>query len=117
MRAQRAGERWPDQDAAAMYAQLIETRLEPERLKELVRLVRCELVPALRGQAGFCGALNLTHRERAESLLVLLWETEDEATRPLRLGAAPFQQARATLTEFLTARSCAVTVWEVDARG
>jgi hypothetical protein len=100
-----------------MYAQLIEARLEPERLEELVRLVRYELVPALRGQAGFCGALSLTNSERAESLLVLLWETEDEAARPLRRGAAPFQQAAASVTELLTARSCAVTVWEVDARG
>ena len=100
-----------------MYAQLIESRLKPERLQELVRLVRFELVPALRGQAGFCGALNLTNSGRAESLLVLLWEAEDEAARPLRRGAAPFHLALATVTELLTARSLAVTVWEVDARG
>jgi hypothetical protein len=100
-----------------MYAQLIETRSDPERLTELVRLVRGELVPALRKQAGFSGALYLTSSERAESLLVLLWETEAEALRPLRRGAAPFQQALATVTELLAARSHAVTVWEVDARG
>jgi hypothetical protein len=99
-----------------MYAQVIELRLEPERLEGLERLVRSELVPALREQTGFCGALNLTDRGRADSLLVLLWETEDEAARPLAQGAAPFEQALATVTELLATRSCSTTVWEVDAR-
>ena len=62
-----------------MYAQLIETRLKPERPEVLERLVRNGLVPALREQPGFCGALSLTGRKRARTLLVLLWETEEEA--------------------------------------
>jgi hypothetical protein len=99
-----------------MYAQVIELPLEPERLEVLERLVRYELVPALREQAGFCGALNLTDRERGETLLVLLWEREDEAARPLAQSAALLGQAFATVTDLLAARSCSVTVWEVDAR-
>ena len=39
-----------------MYAQVVELQLEPERLDELERLVRSELMPALREQSGFCGA-------------------------------------------------------------
>ena len=99
-----------------MYAQVIELRLATERLDKLERLVRSELVPALREEPGFCGALNLTDRERADSLLVLLWETEDEAARPLARSTAPFAQAPATMTELLAAGSCSMTVWEVDAR-
>jgi hypothetical protein len=99
-----------------MYAQVIELRLAPERFDKLERLVRSELVPALREEAGFCGALNLTDRERAVSLLVLLWETEDEAARPLARSAAPFARASATLAEVLAAGSRSMTVWEVDAR-
>jgi hypothetical protein len=106
----------PDRTEATMYAQVIELRLAPERLEALERLVRYELVPALRQQSGFCGALNLTDRERAETLLLLLWETEDEAARPLARSAAPFGRALATVTEVLASRSCSVTVWEVDAR-
>jgi hypothetical protein len=100
-----------------MYAQLIEIRLEPGRLAVLERLVRDELMPALREQSGFCGALKLRDSERADSLLVLLWETEEEAARPLARDAAPFGQAVATVTELLASRSCSVTVWEVAARG
>jgi hypothetical protein len=63
-------------------------------------------------QSGFCGALELTDRGRAETLLVLLWETEDEASRPLASRTARI----ATVPELaLPPRS--VTVWEVDARG
>ena len=99
-----------------MYAQLIETRLEPERLEVLERLVRSELVPALREQSGFCGALNLSDRGRAETLLVLLWETEEEAGGPLVARVASFARVSSTLRELLASCSCSVTVWEVDAR-
>jgi hypothetical protein len=99
-----------------MYAQVIEVRPQPARLEVMERLVRDELVPALREQSGFCGALNLTACAGGETLLVLLWETEEEAARPLATGAAPFGKAFATVTELLASRSCSVTVWEVDAR-
>ncbi len=99
-----------------MHAQVIELQLEPERLEALERLVRSELVPALREQSGFCGALNLTDRQRGETLLVLLWETEDEATRTLAQSVAPSGLGPSTVTDLLAARPCSVTVWEVDAR-
>ena len=99
-----------------MHAQVIELQLEPERLDELERLVRTELVPALREQSGFCGALNLTDRERGETLLVLLWEREDEAARTLAQSAALLGQAFATVPDLVAARLRSVTVWEVDAR-
>ena len=89
-----------------MHAQVIELQLEPDGLDELERFVRSELVPALREQQGFCGALNLADRERGETLLVLLWETEDEAARPLAQR----------VTGLLAARPCSVTVWEIDKR-
>ena len=99
-----------------MHAQVIELQLEPERLELLERLIRSELVPALREQSGFCGALNLTDRGRGETLLVLLWETEAEAARTLARSVAPFAQAPATVKALLASRSCSVTVWEVAAR-
>ena len=100
-----------------MYAQVIETRMEPERLEVLERLIRSELVPALRVEPGFCGAVGLVDRERAETLLVLLWETEEEAARRVAPGADPFRKASSTVTELLGSRSCSETTWEVNARG
>jgi hypothetical protein len=95
-----------------MFAQVVEIRLEPARLEIVEVLVRQSLVPALREQSGFCGALNLTDRGRAETLLVLLWETEDEASRPLASRLARI----ATVPE-LALPPWSLTVWEVDARG
>ena len=101
---------------ATMHAQMIEVQLEPERLEELERLVRSELVAVLREQSGFCGALNLTDRERSVALIVLLWETEAEAARTRGESAAASGLARSAVTELLASRLCSVTVWEVDAR-
>jgi hypothetical protein len=89
-----------------MYAQVIETSIQPDRLELLERLVRSELVPALRGEPGFCGALSLVDRERAAALLVLLWETEQDAACP-----------RIFATELAGVRLSPSTVWEVTARG
>jgi hypothetical protein len=100
-----------------MYAQVVEIGLEAERLELVERLVRDALVPALRQQTGFSGALHLTDRERAETLLVLLWETEGEATRPLASRVAGIGPAFASTSELLALRPRSVTVWEVDARG
>ncbi len=61
--------------------------------------------------------MSLVDRERAEMFLVLLWETEEEAARPLDPCAAPFGKAFSTVIELLGSRSCSATVWEVDARG
>jgi hypothetical protein len=88
-----------------MYAQLIESVTTPERIDELGRSIRCELVTALRGQPGFSGVFSLLDRETGRSLLVILWETDEEASRPLvacdvpPLGTSP------------------PTVWEVCGRG
>ena len=90
-----------------MYAQVIRARVDHERLEELEALVRRELVCALRQEDGFCGALSLVDRDGSELLTVVLWETEDEAARPLVPCGSPS-------LELLTHGSC--TVWEVNAR-
>jgi hypothetical protein len=89
-----------------MYAQVIETSIEPERLEVLERLVRSELLPALREQPGFSGAVGLVDRERAATLLVLLWETEPDAAR-----------LREAVTDLPGVSLSPPTVWEVSARG
>jgi hypothetical protein len=99
-----------------MFAQLIEARLSRTRLRMLEQIVRGELMPALREEPGFCGALSLTDRSKAESLLVLLWETEEQASRPLTPGAPPFANSSTTVSALRASESCVVTIWEVDAR-
>jgi hypothetical protein len=93
-----------------MYARLIETETTPARVDELAVAIRRELVTALRGQHGFSGALSLIDRTSARSLLVVLWETELEAGRPLVDCNAPI------LATFSCSTPLGSTVWEVCAR-
>jgi len=99
-----------------MYAQLIDMHYEPGRLAELERLVRFELLPALRAEPGFSGATELLDQLRGRALLVLLWETEDEAHRLLAGGSAPVRAAFATILQAVGAERLGATVWEVRAR-
>jgi hypothetical protein len=100
-----------------MYAQLIESATEPERVDELSEVIRRELVTALRGQEGFSGALSLLDRATGSGLLVVLWETGEEAARPLVQCGAPLVSALAAVAELSTRDLSTSTVWEVSARG
>src|SRR3954452_4512392 len=66
-----------------MYAQLIEGGTTPERRTEMDRIVTDQMVPALHAEPGFAGALNLVDRDSGDALMVVLWESEAHARRPL----------------------------------
>ena len=83
-----------------MHAQVIEISLEAAQPNVVERLIRTDLVPALREQSGFCGALHLTAQERSEALLVV-----DRA-----------ELVSTSITDLLNLRAGSVTIWEVDAR-
>jgi hypothetical protein len=100
-----------------MHAQLIESTTSPARVGELDRVIRRELFTALRGQAGFCGAFSLLDRGAGRALLVILWETDEEAARPLVQCGAPLLEALAAVADISGGDPCAQTVWEVSARG
>ena len=85
-----------------MYAQVFEL-VGAEPGERLNRFISCELLPALRTGSGFSGALSLLRRETGELLLLVLWETEDDAARPLT-------PCLAALT------SSGPEIWEVGAR-
>lgn len=94
-----------------MYAQVFEL-LGSERGERLSQSVCGELLPALRTEDGFCGALSLVRRETGELLLLLFWETEDEAARPLPPRLAVLLDGLGTVE----ATSCRPAIWEVGAR-
>jgi hypothetical protein len=100
-----------------MYAQLIERNVALHRVDELCRVVRRELLTALRGQPGFSGALSLVDRETGRSLLVVLWETDEEAARPLVQCDGPIREALAAIEGLTGADCCSSSVWEVSRRG
>jgi hypothetical protein len=100
-----------------MYAQLIQCRTTAERLDELGQVIRRELVSALRVERGFSGALSLLDRASGSALVVVLWETNEDAARLLVDCDASPLSVLAAVTELSVADLCGARVWEVSARG
>jgi hypothetical protein len=98
-----------------MYAQLIHATTRPDMRPAVNELVSRRLIPALREEPGFAGTLNLIDSEGGDGLTIVLWETSEQAHRPLweyspRLRRA-LGEIAATLTQFRR-----LTVWEVSTR-
>jgi hypothetical protein len=94
-----------------VYAQVFELP-GVERGEQLGRAVQAELLPALRCEHGFCGALTLVQRDAGEMLLLVFWETETQAVRPPVSALAGFLDEAGA-----TGLTCALPgVWEVGAR-
>ncbi|MFL5864640.1 MAG: hypothetical protein ACJ780_28405 [Solirubrobacteraceae bacterium] len=94
-----------------MYAQVLTEGATPEQCRELDAAIRDRLMPSLRMQEGFCGVLHLLSRGNGKAMLIVFWETEEQA-------------ARGTLLEELGALAPPVaggypgyaSVWEVTQR-
>ena len=99
-----------------MYAQLIEGGTTPERRTEMDRLVTDEMVPALRAEEGFAGALNLVDRESGNAMMIVLWDTEPQARRALAEYGGAFLKALAGIAAISTGTRRPISVWQVNAR-
>ena len=73
----------PPQEPEPMYAQLIEGGTTPDRRSDMDRIVTDEMIPALKAEPGFAGALNLVDRDSGDAMMIVLWETEAQARRAL----------------------------------
>jgi len=93
-----------------MYAQALE--VGAGALEDLRQTICRELLPALRTERGFSGALSLVDRDTENILLLIFWETEEEAARPL----PPYFAALLAKLDFADPGAYTPRVWEVDAR-
>jgi hypothetical protein len=93
-----------------MYVQALE--VGADALEDLSQTICRELLPALRIEPGFSGALSLVDRETENTLLLVFWETEEEATRPL----PPYFAALLARFGLPDGDAHTPRVWEVDAR-
>jgi hypothetical protein len=94
-----------------VYVQVFELP-DADGYDRLGRAVQNELLPALRSEQGFSGALTLVRREVGEMLLIVFWETETQALRPLVPALVGFLAEAGA-----TGLPCGVPrVWEVGAR-
>jgi hypothetical protein len=99
-----------------MYAQLIEGGTTPERRTEMDRLVTDAMVPALQAEPGFAGALNLVDRDTGNAMMIILWDTDSQARRPLADYGEAFLKALAGVIAISTGTRRPISVWEVNAR-
>ena len=93
-----------------MYAQTFEGGgAQTDRLNQAI----CrELLPALRGERGFSGAVSLIDPKTDAAVVLVFWATKEEAASPLPPYFASF------LTELGVADPATYTprIWEVGAR-
>lgn len=99
-----------------MHAQLIEGGTTPERRLEMDRIVTDQMIPALEAEPGFAGALNLVDRGNGDALMIIMWETEAQARRPLADCGSAFLKALASVAAISTGTRRPISVWDVDAR-
>jgi hypothetical protein len=99
-----------------MYAQLVQGGTTPDKRTEMDRIVTDELVPALHDEPGFAGALNLVDRETGNALMLILWETADQANRSLNEYGQRFLKALASIAAISTGNRAPISIWDVNAR-
>jgi hypothetical protein len=99
-----------------MYAQVIEGGTTPEFRTEMDAIVTDRLIPALEAEAGYAGALNLVDRGSGEAMMIVLWDEEAPARRPLPEYGPAFLKALAAITAISTGQRKPIGVWEVNAR-
>jgi heme-degrading monooxygenase HmoA len=84
----------PDSRGGEMFARVTLGEALPERLDRMTREITEHVLPALRMQDGFAGAMVLADRSSGKVLAVTLWETEqamdstEEAAYWLRVFSA-----------------------------
>ena len=99
-----------------MYAQLIEGGTTPESRNEMDRIVTDEMIPALKAEPGFSGALNIVDRSSGNAMMLVLWETHAQARRALNEYGDAFLRALARVAQISTGTRRPISVWEVNAR-
>ena len=98
-----------------MYAQLIEGGTTPDRRAEMDRIVTDELIPALDAESGYAGAMNLANASSGEGVMIVLWQTAEQAHRPLADYGAAFLRALAEIAAISTGTRRPISVWTVNA--
>jgi hypothetical protein len=66
-----------------VYAQLVRTGATEQTRPEVYRAVIDELIRALRHEPGFVGALNLVDPDTGDAMMIVVWQSAEQAQRPL----------------------------------
>jgi hypothetical protein len=99
-----------------MYAQLVPCGTAVEERWEMERLIADQMIPALRQEPGFAGAWNLVDATTGSAMLIVLWESAEQARRPREAYGLAYSRALANLAAITKCDSLPSSVWEVGAR-
>jgi hypothetical protein len=99
-----------------MHAQVIEGGTTPELRTQMDRIVTDQMIPALREEPGFAGALNLVDRDSGNAMMIVLWDTDAQARRELSQYGGAFLQALANVAAISTGTRRPISVWEINAQ-
>ena len=96
-----------------MYARVITTQYQPDKMEEGLQMYR-EVLAATRQQPGFKGVLGLIDRGAGKAMSIALWETEAEA----QASGASSAYFQAQLTKFASVFAAApvIETYEVVAQ-
>ncbi len=61
-----------------MYASVVELKVWPADVEEMIRVYRYHVAPDIKQQPGFKGAFLLTDRWAGTGTAIALWETEED---------------------------------------
>jgi hypothetical protein len=99
-----------------MYAQLVQSRAAAEECAERDRIISESLIPALREEPGFAGTLSLVDRGSGDGMMIVFWETVEQARLPAADRGRRYRAAIADAAAATEGISHHVTIWEVGAR-
>jgi hypothetical protein len=88
----------------------------PAQRAEMDEVVDEQLIPALNEEPGFSGALNLVDRETGDAMMIVMWDEEQQARRPLPDYGRGFLQALASVAAISSGNRAPISVWHVNAQ-
>ena len=98
-----------------MYAQLVQGGAAPEQRAQMDAIVHEQMIPALQEEPGYAGALNLVDRDTGNAMMLVLWQEEEQARRPLPEYGKKFLQALASIAAISSGNRAPISIWDVNA--
>jgi hypothetical protein len=84
------------------------------------RIVADELIPALHDEPGFAGALSLVNPRDGETIMIVLWQSAEQAQGPLGDNGtyvlAPLLLRIAGIADAAPGKERRTSIWEVTVR-
>jgi hypothetical protein len=96
-----------------MFAMVVQGGSNLLRRDEMNRAVTELLIPALRSEPGFRGAVNLEDRATGHGMMLTFWDTEGQALHPP--GSPAFHEALSAILRISTGERAPTSFWHVNA--